>query len=130
VKRSARVRRRLELSDIRVRYVSETSEAVGLLLNVSRAGLFVKASELPRPGSIVAIQFKSPLGPLVDARGDVRWTTRLTADRAAAVGGIEGFGVAIQEPGREFRDFMTWLDAQTADEHARSIPADSDAKDP
>jgi len=87
---------------------------VGQLLNVSRAGLFVQASELPRLGSVVAIQFKSPLGPLVDARGDVRWTTRLPGSTAAE-SGIEGFGVAIQEPGREFRDFMTWAQEQVPD---------------
>ena len=98
-----------------MRYVSETSESVGQLANVSRAGLFVQTSDLPRPGSIVAIQFKSPLGPLVDARGDVRWTTRLAGEDGIL--GVEGFGVALQEPGREFRDFMMWLDGQAgADE--------------
>jgi hypothetical protein len=66
----------------------------------------VEARDLPRPGSIVAIQFKSPLGPLVDARGAVRWTTRLPGNANGAL--IEGFGVAIHEPGREFRDFMAW----------------------
>jgi len=86
---------------------------VGQLINVSRAGIFVQANELPRLGSVVAIQFKSPLGPLVDARGDVRWTSRLPSDGAGP--GVEGFGVAIQEPGREFRDFMTWAQEQVAD---------------
>jgi hypothetical protein len=109
VERSARVRSRLELSDIRVRYVTETAEAVGQLANVSRAGLFVRTREIPRLGAVVAIQFKSPVGALIDARGDVRWTTCLsdTPD------GSQGFGVALHEPGRAFREFMSWLDEQS-----------------
>ncbi len=106
--RSARVRKRLSLSSIRVRYVSESQEAVGQLMNVSRAGVFVVSRDLPRLGSVVALQFRSPQGALVDARGHVRWTTRLSPERFHAAG-VEGFGVALQEPGREFRDFMAWL---------------------
>lgn len=114
--RSARVRKRLELSQIRVRYVSGSSEAVGQLVNVSRAGLFVKARELPRMGATIAIQFKSPLGPLVDSRGDVRWISKM-----AAVGdGLEGFGVELREPGSEFREFVSWLHEQQSEKEAEA----------
>jgi hypothetical protein len=115
VDRSARVRKRLSLSSIRVRYVSEAQEAVGQLLNASRAGVFVTSRDLPRLGSVVAIQFRSPLGTLVDARGHVRWTTRLSPERFQAAG-VEGFGVALREPGREFRDFMAWLSERDGDQ--------------
>jgi hypothetical protein len=109
------VRRRLSLSAIRVRYVSEAQEAVGQLVNASRAGVFVLTRDLPRLGSVVAIQFRSPHGSLVDARGHVRWTTRLSPQRFHS-DGVEGFGVALQEPGREFRDFMAWLQARDGEE--------------
>ena len=114
MERSARVRSRLELSDIRVRYVTETAEAVGQLANVSKAGLFVRTREIPSLGAVVAIQFKSPLGALVDARGDVRWTTRLSDSPEAS----QGFGVALHEPGRAFREFMSWLDEQARAEES------------
>ncbi len=120
--RSARVRKRLSLSSIRVRYVSEAQEAVGQLLNVSRAGLFVVSRDLPRLGSVVALQFRSPAGTLVDARGHVRWTTRLSPERFHAAG-VEGFGVALQEPGREFRDFMAWLSERDEEKPDEPGPA-------
>ena len=109
------MRRRLSLSSIRVRYVSEAQESVGQLLNVSRAGVFVTTRDLPRLGSVVALQFRSPSGALVDARGHVRWTTRLAPERFHSAG-VEGFGVALQEPGREFRDFMAWLQERESQE--------------
>jgi hypothetical protein len=68
----------------------------------------VRTQEIPRLGAVVAIQFRSPLGDLIDARGDVRWTTRLTAAPDAS----QGFGVALHEPGRAFREFMSWLNEQ------------------
>lgn len=88
---------------MRVRYVAEGQEAVGELVDVSRSGLSIAAAEQPRPGAIAAVQFESPDGKLVDARGQVRW-------RDAAEG---AFGVRIHEPPREFRDFVAWALAQS-----------------
>lgn len=98
-----RARARIKTERISVRFMADGDESVGHLKNVSRAGIFVRASELPRPGAAVALQFRAPSGVLVDLRGEVRWNTHgLTAVASA------GFGVAIQEPGREYIEFFLW----------------------
>lgn len=85
-----------------MRYVAEGAESVGQLLDVSRSGVSIRAAELPRPGAIVALQFESPVGKLVDVRGEVRWS------QCARDGHPDGFGVRLHEPPREFRDFVEW----------------------
>ncbi len=84
--------------------MAEGVEAVGRLQNVSRSGLYVKTAEPPRPGAIVALQFESPGGRLVDLRGQVRWNSQ----GAARVGKPEGFGVRLHEPPRAYQDFVAW----------------------
>ena len=98
------MRERLGVPSLPLRYLSEGVEGVGVLENVSRAGAFVRTSELPRPGAVVVLQFRSPSGALVDLRGEVRWTTRGLADPDVA----SGFGVLIQEPPHEYRAFFLW----------------------
>lgn len=82
--------------------MAEGEEAVGTLRNVSRAGLFVTARELPRSGATLALSFDSPHGEYVDLRGEVRWSTRNRG------GAPEGFGVRLSEPPRQFRAFFQW----------------------
>jgi hypothetical protein len=94
------------LPQIRVRYAAEHVEATGELANVSRAGLFIAAADLPRPGSLATIQFRFADGRIVDVRGDVRWITQ----RRTALAG-PGFGVSLREPGREFFEFVRWIEA-------------------
>jgi hypothetical protein len=106
VSRTARARQRFTLPEIRVRYASENLEATGQLANVSRAGLFVSAGELPRPGALATLQFRFAGERIVDVRGQVRWTTQ----RRTALAG-PGFGVALHEPGRTFFEFVGWLEA-------------------
>ena len=101
---SGRARPRLRISDIAVRFVAEGMEGVGRLIDVSRSGVNVRASEPPRPGAIIALQFESASGKLVDVRGEVRWS-RDEGDEAQA----QAFGVRIHEPPREFRDFVNWV---------------------
>jgi hypothetical protein len=109
---SARARQRLRIARIPVRFLAEGQEAVGQLKNVSRAGVFVRASDLPRPGAVVALQFRSPQGSLVDVRGEVRWNTQ----GLALDGVVPGFGVLLYEPPREFREFFAWAVARVDDE--------------
>jgi hypothetical protein len=109
---SARRRERIQIPSVRVRFFCEGTEAVGLLRNVSRAGLFVQTSEIPRAGGVVAIQFQPPVGDLVDLRGEVRWSTQGLAKPGLA----PGFGVSIHEPPREYRDFFMWAFAQVKEE--------------
>ncbi len=94
-----------------MRFVAEGIESLGHLANASRAGVFVLASELPRTGAAVAVQFRSPTGTLVDLRAEVRWTTQgITGSSAVA-----GFGVQLHEPSPEYREFMLWALAQVKD---------------
>ena len=95
-----------------MRYVAEGMESVGLLQDVSRSGLYVRAPELPRPGAIVALQFESPTGKLVDIRGQVRWNSSGSDP--------DGFGVRVHEPPREYREFVAWAlaEAEKDDEGA------------
>jgi hypothetical protein len=104
VTRSARARQRLKIARIQVRYLAEGLESVGEIRNVSRAGLFVAAGDVPRPGSFVALQFRPPRGPLVDLRGQVRWNTQGLDNLAIPA----GFGVLLHEPPREYREFYLW----------------------
>jgi hypothetical protein len=104
VGKCARARPRLAIAQISVRFVAEGVEALGQLHNVSRSGLYVRSVEPPRPGAIVALQFESPVGRLVDLRGEVRWNTR----GAARVGRPEGFGVRLHEPPRVYSAFVLW----------------------
>ncbi len=113
---SARVRQRIRVTRIPIRYLAEGREAIGHLKNVSRSGLFIRAPELPRPGAVVALQFRSPTGTLVDVRGEVRWTTAVLD----APDVRPGFGVLLHEPARQFIDFFRWvigqLDPEKGDE--------------
>ncbi len=57
---------------------------------------------------MVALQFRSPTGTLVDVRGEVRWTTAgLDAPNVRP-----GFGVLLHEPARQFVDFFRWVIGQ------------------
>ncbi len=94
-----------------MRYVAEGFESVGLLLDVSRAGVYIEAQDLPREGAVVALQFESPDGTLVDLRGAVRWSE----SSEARVNGARGFGVRLQEPPRAYREFVSWVLSQDDD---------------
>jgi hypothetical protein len=100
-----------------VRFLAGGREAIGTLHNVSRAGVGIRAAEVPRPGAIVALSFESPHGGLVDARGEVRWNTRGLASPAVP----EGFGVRLHEPPAAFREFFQWALEQGGDREADSV---------
>jgi PilZ domain-containing protein len=91
-------------SRIAVRFMAEGAEGLGHLKNVSRAGMFVRSNDLPRPECTITIQFDNPTGGTVNLRGEVRWTT----DGQGAVDRSPGFGVQILEPPREFAEFFRW----------------------
>lgn len=93
---------------MRIRFLAEEVDAIGTLTQVSRAGLSVKAEELPRKGAVIALQFRSPAGDLVDLRGVVRWNS----DDASVADGEVGFGVMLHEPAPEYREFMLWAQEQ------------------
>ncbi len=117
----ARARERLGVPHLPLRFLSEGIEGTGFLENVSRAGAFVRTSELPRPGAVVVLQFRSRGDALVDIRGEVRWTTQGLAGEDVE----PGFGVVLQEPSREFRAFLRWvLDQATDPEKREGEPAD------
>jgi hypothetical protein len=99
------VRQRIHVDLITVRYLAEGQEGIGHLRNVSRAGVFIRALELPSEGAAVALQFRTPDGDLVDLRGEVCWTHPGAVD----ADGTPGFGVRLHEPPREYREFFRWV---------------------
>jgi hypothetical protein len=101
----ARARQRLKIDPVRVRFLAEGQEAVGRLTEVSRAGVFVEADEFPRPGAVVAFQFRVPSGELVDVRGEVRWSTQ----GLAGSNNHRGFGIMVHEAPLAFREFVSWI---------------------
>ncbi len=82
--------------------MSEGIEAVGRVSEVSRAGLFIESDEFPRPGAVIAVQFHTENGELVDLRGEVRWTTQGAAHGSET----EGFGMLVHEAPLAYRDFF------------------------
>jgi hypothetical protein len=100
------------VAQIQVRFMTEGLESLGELSNVSRAGLFVRASDVPRPGTVVALQFHGPDENLVDLRGEVRWNTHGLGDGSEAT----GFGVLLYEPPREYREFYLWAVSEVDDD--------------
>jgi hypothetical protein len=117
VNASARARRRIVTSRIPIRFMAEGVEGVGHLKNVSRAGLFVRTVDLPRPGAPVALQFESPsTGSLVNLRGEVRWST----DGLGAPTLQAGFGVLVHEPPRDFAEFLRWALEQAEKEDGQT----------
>jgi hypothetical protein len=105
VSNPARARRRIQIGRIPVRYIAEGCESVGQLKNVSRAGAFVCATELPRAGATVTLHFESPSGEAVNLRGEVRWSSQGAPDSSIPT----GFGILLREPPREYRDFFLWI---------------------
>lgn len=93
--------------------MAEGTEGLGHLKNVSRSGICVRSSDLPRPGVAIALQFELPTtGDLVDLRGDVRWSS----DRLGSAGTQSAFGVNLHEPPPQFRLFLRWAIEQAEKE--------------
>jgi hypothetical protein len=105
---SARARQRIPVAPLRVRFLAEGLDAIGELTEISRTGVFVQAEESPRPGAVVALQFWTPAGELVDLRGEVRWNT----EGLANADGLCGFGVLMHEPSLKYREFFLWAQAE------------------
>jgi hypothetical protein len=102
---SARARRRVLTSRIPVRFMAEGAEGVGHLKNVSRAGLLVRSSDLPRLECAISLAFENPeSGESINLRGEVRWTT----DGSSSSEPAPAFGVQLFEPPREFVEFFRW----------------------
>ncbi|HTO55444.1 MAG TPA: PilZ domain-containing protein [Myxococcota bacterium] len=102
---SARARRRVLTSRIPIRFLAEGVEGVGHLKNVSRAGLLVRSSDLPRPECPISLAFEHPdSGASITLRGEVRWTT----DGQGSGDASPAFGVQLHEPPRAFTDFFRW----------------------
>lgn len=115
---ASRVRARVPIPEISVRFAADGTESVGQLENLTRTGVFIRTAELPRPGAAVALQFLDSEGELVDLRGQVRWNTRGLSSAAAA----SGFGVLLHEPPPEYLRFFDWVFRQAQEDK----PADTD----
>ncbi|HKC51280.1 MAG TPA: PilZ domain-containing protein [Myxococcota bacterium] len=98
-------------SRIPVRFMAEGVEGVGQLKNLSRAGLFVRSNDLPRPEAAISLQLDVPgTGASLNLRGEVRWTTDGTdaSDGSGDSDASSGFGVQLLEPSPEFSELFRW----------------------
>ena len=80
-----------------------------MLRDVSRQGVYIRASQIPRAGAVIAVQFEGGDGRLIDARGQVRWNVSPQGGKPS------GFGVIVHEPSQRFRDFVEWALSQTSE---------------
>jgi Tfp pilus assembly protein PilZ len=77
----------------------------GHIKNLSKNGVFVRGSVLPEPGSQVRLKFETLGGSKIDVAGRVCWTTAGLPKEDAA----SGFGVLLDDPGEDFREFFAAL---------------------
>lgn len=75
----------------------------GHIKNVSKEGLFVRASVLPPVGSEVRVLFPARNGTKIEVYGTVRWTT---AQLPAGEKAKPGFGVFIARGNDDFEGFF------------------------
>ena len=75
----------------------------GHIKNISKEGLFLRASVLPAAGASVRIVFHDRHGSKVEVRGTVRWTTEQLPKEEKAK---PGFGVYIERGNAEFDEFF------------------------
>ncbi|MFQ5513569.1 MAG: PilZ domain-containing protein [Myxococcota bacterium] len=115
---TARARQRINIDPLRVRFLAEGHEGVGLLTDISRTGLFIRSQELARAGAVVALQFRAPTGELIDLRGEVRWSTEGETD---ANGSEAGFGVLVYEAPLPYREFFLWAQRKADKDDAEEL---------
>jgi PilZ domain-containing protein len=103
--RPGRQRDRNAVEAIPATFRTVALEGEGRIENVSRQGLFVRSAALPEPGEEVRLRFAFA-GKTIEARGEVRWTTRqLRAGDSVA----PGFGVHLILPDRDYLAFLQEL---------------------
>lgn len=86
---------------IPIRFETGGLRGQGHIKNLSREGLFIRSHLLPAPGDMVCVVFGAPNGQKVEIIGTVRWTTAQLQNSDAP----PGFGVRIDQPGPDFREF-------------------------
>jgi len=78
-------------------------EGHGEVTNISRSGLFLRASPLPLPGDDVTIVLTPEADVPFEVKGTVRWTTdQLPASKRK----LSGFGVELSHATPEFLELL------------------------
>jgi hypothetical protein len=101
--RGGRERRKLKrvIKRIPIRFETGSLHGQGHIRNLSKQGMFIRSHLLPPAGEQVRILFVSPDGTKLELIATVRWTTaQLDSDDAQP-----GFGISIEDPGRDFLVF-------------------------
>jgi hypothetical protein len=91
----------------------------GIVLNVSRSGLFVQTAIAAQPGSDVAIDLNGPSGESFEVDARVVWKRIVQSELMGVAHG--GVGVWIKRASTSFYDFLDDI----AEPAARSSPAAS-----
>ncbi len=82
---------------------TETLSALGQIVNLSKAGMFIASDELTEPGDTIKVRFEDANGAKMAVIGTVRWTT------AADEGDLSGFGIKIAKPPADYLAFCEEL---------------------
>jgi uncharacterized protein (TIGR02266 family) len=95
--------------------------------NLSRKGAFIRTHKVPPVGTLITLQLRLPDGgPAIDA--EARVVRAITADQAAATGGLEGVGVRFETMSDELKtrldDFIKLIEGRAG---KLAIVADDDA---
>lgn len=106
-----RERRKLKRVVARVpaRFSTATVHGTGHVKNLCKEGLFLRADALPEPGEQVQVLILTRERVKIEVIGTVRWTTAQLPDTVQVEEGREGFGVHIESPSQEFREFFADL---------------------
>jgi hypothetical protein len=94
---------------IPARFSTATAQGTGHVKNLCKHGLFLRADTLPEPGEQVQVLILTRERVKIEVIGTVRWTTAQLPDSARVEEGHEGFGVDVEAPSEEFREFFADL---------------------
>jgi hypothetical protein len=106
-----RERRKLKriVQRIPARFSTATAQGAGHVKNLCKEGLFLRTDALPEPGEQVQVLILTRERLKIEVLGTVRWTTDQLPDSEEVEPGQEGFGVLIEAPSEEFREFFADL---------------------
>lgn len=90
---------------ISAQFSCEGRYARGRIKNLSKQGMFIRAAKLPRSGQPVRIRFETSSEHKIEVVGRVRWTTAELQREDIT----PGFGVLLESPGVDYREFFKTL---------------------
>lgn len=98
-----RISRRIRLSHpLNADFHAGDARGLGLVLNVSQGGCFVRSPLLPRYGTPVKAHLETPSGRRIPVEGVVQWNTAVVSDKVQSA----GFGIRLTRVNAEYIGFV------------------------